>query len=91
MSELELLKLALIDWEKGYEVAWRNRTHSGFCSYFLYAHGLNVYECFEGILPTLYKQRNLNGADHYKESGNTFQGNADRVTALRNAIKILEA
>jgi len=91
MSELELLKLALIDWEKGYKVAWENRTHSGFCSYFLYAHGLNVYKCFKIKLPTLYKQRNLNSAFHYSEEGNTFQGNADRVTALRNAIKILEA
>ena len=91
MSELELLKLALIDWEKGHEVAWENRTNRGFCSYFLLVHGLNVYGCFEIKLPTLYEQRNINDADHYKESGNTFQGNADRVEALRNAIKILEA
>ena len=91
-NELELLKLALIDYEKGYEVAVENQTDYGFCRYFKGVHDLDFFVSMEEILPTLYKQRNCtDGSFHYEETGYTFNGNADRVTSLKNAIKELES
>jgi len=89
-NELELLKLALVDYKKGHEVALENHTNWGFCLYFKFVHSLNVYLDMEVILPTLYRQRKVPGGCHYSQGGYTIKGNADRVTALRNAIKEIE-
>ena len=89
-NEIELLKLSLIDYEKGHEVAWNSYTNWGFCLYFRMVHGIEVYKTMEVILPTLYNQRKVPGGFHYEEKGDIFEGNADRVTALRNAIKEIE-
>jgi len=89
-NRLELYKAALVDYEKGHEVAEENETDEGFCLYFKNNHELNTYGKMKIELPELYKQRKIEGVYHYSHYGDSFQGNADRVTALRNVIKELE-
>lgn len=94
-AELALYKKALIDWEK--PIKNGDYTEFGFCWYFLMAHIItNVFhdQEFKKKLPMLFKQRKGEyGTDkwyHYKGIGSTVTGRQQRVTALKNAIEILE-
>ena len=90
-SELALYKKALIDWEKPIDECIFNYTECGFCFYFKRCHSLNVYHDFEEKFPILYNQKLLkDDPDHYDYSGCTKTGRQQRVTALKNAIEILE-
>ena len=88
-EELEIYRKALIDWEKTYQ--YGSYTNTGFCNYFLNIHGLNLYFKFKEIFPKLYSQREIRHEDrHYRRSGRDIVGRIKRVTALKNAIEILE-
>lgn len=94
-AELTLYKKALVDWEK--PLTSNDYTHFGFCWYFLIIHDVR-HLCenkeFKRNLPVLFKQRRgrygMNRWYHYKGVGSTIEGRQQRVTALKNAIEILE-
>ncbi len=87
-EELALYKKALIDWEKLIKIDYMSL---GFCLYFSRVHKLWVYDDFKNILPILYNQRLIKtGMHHYRYDGDHKQGRQQRVTALKNAIEILE-
>lgn len=98
-EELDLYRKALVDWEKPFKISSNEacegnlmKTDMGFCFYFLDAHDLDLYcDRFECTLPVLYDQRiNRNSSFHYDGDGDSYVGRQQRVTALKNAISILE-
>ena len=92
-DRLALYKTTLTDYEKGHRMAWDNATCFCFSYYFQKEHYLymDTHRDMKELLPELYKQRKIKrGENHYLRDGDTFEGNADRVTALKNAIKELE-
>lgn len=91
-QELQLYKKALIDWEKPIDQAEQTGTAKGFCWYFDCKRLGYFYNSFQRSLPTLYNQRLTMNEDHfhYLKNGKNKECRQQRVTALKNAIEILE-
>lgn len=90
-EELDLYKKALVDWEKPLKFCHDNYTRYGFCWYFRHIHDVWLYDDnFPVALPTLFKQRIYKELFHYDLTGDYIEGRQQRVTALKNAISILE-
>lgn len=88
-EELELYRKALVDWEKPYEKG--SYTEIGFCYYFDRVHGIFLYRgYFEHELLTLYSKRTTDGLLLWNRFGYEERGRAERVHALKQAIKQLE-
>lgn len=85
-EELALYKKALVDWEKPIE-GCAFKTRVGFCYYFKRSALKFTKENFR----ILWDQRLLvTSRFHYNGMGIDKLGRQQRVTALKNAIEILE-
>lgn len=93
-QELDLYKKALVDWEKPIEECEENETLNGFCWYFTYIHNILIINGaeFNDKMPTLYSQGDPDNGKlyDYETRGDEIEGRQQRVTALKNAIEILE-
>lgn len=89
-QELELYKLALIDWSKQIRSQFKLNTLDGFCHYFHFQFNINFGDL--KTLPALGKQWiDKDGNTYFFESDGSFEkGRKSRIEALQKAIEILE-